>query len=198
MPLSEIGTYPAVGVPNYVTQLQWNDNILATAGGDSVRLWDIRYNAHQVPIQELRHEGVKGLEVSPMQRNVLATGGTNGIQLWNLQSGSLRATIPTPDPVTSLSWSPYRPELMASYGKDMAIWSLASQVHRLAEWGLVEDDGEIGGNILSLDSSPNTDRVLSIHACGRIALWDPFGAAPQVPKNRVTPRIGMLDLQVLR
>jgi WD40 repeat protein len=132
-----------------------------------------------------------------MQRNVLATGGANGIQLWNLQSGSIRATIPTPNPVTSLSWSPYRPELMASYGKDMAIWSLAPQVHRLAEWGL-EVDGEVGGKVLSSDRSSDTGRVVSLHECGRLALWDPFGAAPQVPKKRVTPSLGMLDLPVLR
>jgi hypothetical protein len=46
----------------------------------------------------------------------------------------------------------------------MAIWSLAPQVHRLAEWGF-EDNGEIGGKVLSSDRSPDTGRVVSLHAC---------------------------------
>jgi WD40 repeat protein len=117
-----------------LTQLQWRDDILAIAVAGCVRLWDVRYFSKRAPLQELRHEGVKGLGFScPLQRNVLATGGANGVKLWNVQSGSLRATIPTPEPVTSLSWSPHRKEIMASYGEVMAVWSLAPQVHRLAK-----------------------------------------------------------------
>jgi WD40 repeat protein len=90
----EIDFYPTFGYSLPATNLQCYDNILATAGRDCVRLWDVRYVNDREPLQELRHKSVNGLEFSPKQRNVLATGGANGIpRLWNFQSGSLQDFI---------------------------------------------------------------------------------------------------------
>jgi WD40 repeat protein len=202
MPWSEIDTYPGVGANDAAPQLEWRDNILATAGADCVRLWDVRYFSNRKPLQEFRHEGVKGLGFCPLQRNVLATGGANGVKLWNVQSGSLRATIPTPEPVTSLTWSPYRKEIMASYGEVMAVWSLGFQVHRLARWEQKDNKASfgIGGHILSLDRCPDTGHVFSFHAYKCLGHWNPFGAPPtsQVPQKRATLSLGTLELPTIR
>jgi WD40 repeat protein len=189
----EIGAYYGLGCRDLVTQLQWNDHILAAAAGNRVCLWDVRYGGRD-PLQEFQHEGVKGLAFCPRQRNVLATGGDNGIQLWNVQSGSLRATIPTPDPVSSLLWSPYRNEVMASYGEVMGIWSLAPKVHQLAEWG----PPTRGGRILTLDRFPDTGHVISLHAEEVLLGWKPFGEPPRLPKTRTVPSLGTLDMAVIR
>jgi WD40 repeat protein len=189
----EIGAYYGLRCGDPVTQLQWNDHILAAAGGNRVCLWDVRYGGRD-PLQEFQHEGVKGLAFCPRHRNILATGGANGIQLWNVQSGSLRATIPTPDPVSSLLWSPYRNEVMASYGEVMGIWSLAPKVHQLAEWG----PPTRGGRILTLDRFPETGHVISLHAEEVLLGWKPFGEPPRLLKTRTVPSLGTLDMAVIR
>jgi WD40 repeat protein len=183
--------YPGHASP--IAKLQWNDNILAAAGGDAVPLWDVRFS--NLPYRTLEQRNVKGLEFCPMNHNVLATGGENGVQLWNVQSGTVRKTIETSAPVTSVIWSPFRKELMASYGELMAVWSFSPQVHQLAEWGQRD-----GGRVLSLERVRDSGRVLSLHANEMLIGWNAFGSPPVLPKKNRLEHLGggLLELPVLR
>ena len=180
----ELYRYP---VHHQITKMQWNDNVLAAADGHSIHLWDARYS--EQPLKTFQHANAKGLEFCPMQHNVLATGGSDGIHFWNVQSGELRATIPTPEPVTSLVWSPYRKEIMAAYGDDMAVWSLSSGVERLAQWGT--DDGRV----LALDRDPYSGRVASLHSYEHLYVWNLFG---EPPKKRLDANLGKFKMSVIR
>jgi WD40 repeat protein len=184
---------PGFGRENPVTRLLFDDNILAAAGGNCVRLWDQRYDIiKNGPMLELQHDNVRGLEFCPSRRNVLATGGADGIHFWDVASGDLRSTIPTLLPVTGLTWSPYQNELMTSCGEIMTLWSVAPQVHRLAEWSL----GKESGRIFTLDRYTNSPRVVSLHKNGCLAAWNPFGAPPiyrEAPLQ--TPKLRPIDLR---
>ena len=174
-----------------VTKMQWEDNLLAVADGDSIFLWDTRYPTKL--LRTLEHKRAMDLEFCPMQRNVLATGGSNGIHFWNVQSGNLRTTIPTPAPVNSILWSPYRKEMMAAYGDVMGIWSLSNGVERLVEFG------PNLGEVLSLDRRPSSGRVYSVHAKEHLFVWeDVFGDAPARPKMRLDAEFGSFEMPVVR
>jgi WD40 repeat protein len=84
---TEIASYPVFDYNTEVTQLKWNDNILAAAGADCIRLWDIQYGCDRAPLHELRQQRaeITCMEFCPMQRNVFATGGSHSIWLWNVQ-----------------------------------------------------------------------------------------------------------------
>jgi hypothetical protein len=77
---------------------------------------------------------------------------------------------------------------MASYGKIMAIWLLAPQVRRLADWGLHDDQG-INGKVLSLDRLPDTGSIISLHEYGGLTMWSPFGTKV----GTVTQSFGTLE-----
>lgn len=182
---------PGFGCENPVTRLLFDDNILAAAGRNCVRLWDQRYDALNGPMLELEHDNVRGLEFYPLRRNILATGGANGIHFWDVASVDLRSTIPTLVPVTGLIWSPYQNELMTSCGEIMTLWLVAPQVHRLAEWSL----GKESGRIFTLDRYPNSPRVISLHKDGCLVAWNPFGGPPiyrEAPPQ--TPKLRPIDL----
>jgi hypothetical protein len=49
----KIASYPVFNKNIEVSQLKWNDNILAAAGGCCICLWDVRYGCDQAPLHEV-------------------------------------------------------------------------------------------------------------------------------------------------
>ena len=128
-----------------------------------VGLWDMRYS--RVPMQILEHEKTKDLEFCPRHRNTLATGGQGGVKLWNVQSTSIRSSFATKQPVSSLTWSPHRSEILAGSGQYLGLWSFSNsftKVQRLERWMQPEV-----GPVVAVERLNNTSgTVLSLHSAG--------------------------------
>jgi WD40 repeat protein len=191
-----VDTYPGFGPDHSTTRLQWHpysDHVFAAAGGNAVRLWDVRNPLE--PLLAMQHESVRGMEFCPMDSDLLATGGANGIHLWNLRNATLQTTIATHDPVTSLLWSPFldtkSSELMASYGDHMAVWSMTAghrKVHRLAAFGT-------DSHVLTLERLNGTGRVLSLHAGDESLVgWNAFGGDEPPTSSKESYDLGPLEM----
>lgn len=161
-----------------------NGNLMAAAipGKGLVALWDLRYS--RIPMQTMDHDKVKGLEFCPMHRNTLASGGQEGIRLWNVQAGTLRSRIDTKEPVTSLTWSPHRCELLAGFGRYLGIWSFSSSYtssQRLCQW----TQPNVGPVLAVERMNTNDGRVLSLHGSNweqqggneMMICWKSFGSS---------------------
>jgi cell division cycle protein 20 (cofactor of APC complex) len=168
-----------------IASLQWKGHTIAAASKrGTIHQWDSRRLNPRCnnPLPTMNHAAAKGLEFCPFQSNTIATGGANGIKFWNAQTGSLRGSIPTHSPVTSVLWSPHRHEIMASYGNFMSLWSVSSSATRfqqMAEWTLPDDS-----KVLSLDRRPESGRLFSLHSDDSLYGWDAFGDPP--PQDTVT------------
>jgi hypothetical protein len=196
------GSYP-------ITSLQCRGNYTVASYEDTVLVWDVRKHALHQPLYRLHHAKVKAVELCPFQSNVLATGGADGIKVWHLlhqqptlssSSGAranLRSSIPTPSPVTSLLWSPYRRELLAAHGESLALWDMSSKtvMTPLAEW---TQPG--GGKVFSMDCDPRNGRVVTLHSKEVLACWDAFGEPPQQKRGSGFggSKHGLLEVPVVR
>jgi WD40 repeat protein len=189
-------TYDCGGEP--IFSLQWNSEFVASTAGNDIFLWNPKQDGWiQEPLCKLHHDAVKSVEFCLLQANILATGGADGIKIWNVQSGQLKAFIPTEMPVTSLVWSPYRREIMAGYGDTMGIWTVTTEVTQLAEWSFHEVDG----HVLTLQRVPNSGTVVSLHRGEVLIGWDAFGEAPKLQRSHFLDGMrgsGILEMPVIR
>ena len=143
-------------------------------------LYDVR-KMDDYPIQVFEHQNVRGLEFCPVDNKLLATGGRDGVKVWNMDNGDLESTMPIPGKeldqmiatkeVTSLLWSPYNKEVMASYDNYLSIWSLSSsgKSHHLKEWRASPSHHE-SSTVISMDHLPN-GRVVSLNTMGTYVDW---------------------------
>jgi WD40 repeat protein len=177
------------GVTNL--KYQQSTNTLACAGRNGlVRVWDVRN--FREPLHNLRHDGASGMEYSPGERNVLATGGRDGIKIWDIASGRQTVGISIPHKrVTSLLWSPYRKEILASYDQYLSVWSVSSEeARRLEEWQVSSSHPNnvcpAPYEIVSMDHLSG-GRVIAMGVNGRFFDYKVFGDPPIATKKRKMP-----------
>ena len=188
----EIMSYESFYESSQVSSLQWHDQTLVAAAGDTACLWDLRHSRE--PWRRFQTRNIKSAQVC--NRNVLVTGGVDGVHFWNVQSGKLRGVIQTPEPVTNILWSPYRQqEFVASYGDRLGVWSVSNGTKRLADWSTGE------GKVLSLDYLSGDGRVISLQGGEAVMGWKVFEKPVAAPKKCSLPNgvgLGMLELPVIR
>jgi WD40 repeat protein len=177
------------GVTNL--KYQQSTNTLACAGKNGlVRVWDVRN--FREPLHNLRHDGASGMEYSPGERNVLATGGRDGIKIWDIASGRQTVGISIPHKtVTSILWSPYRKEILASYDEHLSVWSVSSEeARRLEEWQVSaahpNNVCRIPFVIVSMDHLSG-GHVIAMGVNGRFFDYKVFGDPPNATKKRKMP-----------
>jgi WD40 repeat protein len=105
--------------------------LAAGSADDTVRLWNVSDPAHPASLgRPLTGAAgyVQSVAFSPDGTTVAAGTADASILVWNLSTRSLTATLPHPQPVTSLAWDGPRQLAAADADGTVSMWSLPAPV----------------------------------------------------------------------
>jgi WD40 repeat protein len=97
--------------------------IIATASGSKVKLWD--HEGNLVQVLEGHQSSVADLEFSPKDAQIIATVSFDGqLRIWNLD-GTLLHTLEHPDAITSVSFSPDGSKILTGdFSGQLRLWQV--------------------------------------------------------------------------
>ncbi len=117
--------------PLYATSFSPDGQILAAAGaGRVVELWDVSRPGHPVRLGTLTGPAntVYSVAFSPDGTAVAAGTSDASVLVWNLATRSLTATLPHPQPVTSLAWDGTGRLAAGDADGTVSLWTLPTPV----------------------------------------------------------------------
>ncbi len=124
---------PLTGPAKIVTSVTFSPvgGLLAAGSEDEkVWLWDVRSPQRPVPAGTLTGaaDWVNTVSFSPDGRSLAAGSSDNQVRLWDLASRAVTATLPHPQPITSLAWDGARRLVSGGADGEARIWGLPSPV----------------------------------------------------------------------
>jgi DNA-binding beta-propeller fold protein YncE len=138
--LEASGTPIAARVLDSSGIVQWagispDHRLLAAAGADrTLRLWNVATPAQPVPYAGMPLTGpaemMTGVAFSPDGTTIAAGTSDASVLLWNLSTHALTATLPQPQPVTSVTWDGPGHIAASDAAGTVCLWTLPSPVLR--------------------------------------------------------------------
>ena len=169
------------------------DGRMLAAGSQDKRVWLWNVSRPARPIREAALTGatdwVNAVAFSPDGRSLAAGSSDARVLVWNLATGKLTATLPQPQPVTSLAWDGDGRLVAGDADGKVRIWVLPSPVLLTggpANSAVYGDDG----------------RLLAVGSTA-LELWDPVtrtelaSAAPPGPINTLVNAVAFLTASTL-
>ncbi|GAX12829.1 hypothetical protein FisN_15Hu309 [Fistulifera solaris] len=135
-------------------------------------------------VLESHTAAVKGLAWCPYRSDVLASGGGTAdrcIKLWDTCSGRMIHSACAGNQVSSLIWGQHHQELYSGHGftdNEVVVWSYP-KMQRIQTLSYHKD------RILSMELSPDGNRLASIGADENLCLWKIDAASPR-PRTAVS------------
>jgi WD40 repeat protein len=146
--------------------------VVAIAGDDSTtRLWDVSTASPIGPV--IHRRSCYGLAFSPDGKTLAM--GLNDVQFRDPASGELRSTVPFPEEISSLAFSPDGSKLL------VCGYQGATQLWHLPDASLSGSLAEKPGAIVSAAFSPDGKTILTGTREGEIRLWDALTGQPLGP-----------------
>ncbi|MEC3919935.1 AAA family ATPase [Nocardia sp. CDC160] len=148
-------------------------DLVAVAGADGVRLWDLRAPGHPVPVAGPLAESSGPVLVFAPHGDRLLTGGPQGrLRLWDVSNPA------APRPVTTLPPDTERTVTAATIAPSGTVVAAADDAARIHLWDLADRDHpghhvvDVGGvNIHVLRFAPDGERLFTGDDSGMVRAW---------------------------
>jgi eukaryotic-like serine/threonine-protein kinase len=156
------------------------DDVLATAGGGSIGLWDLQ-TLTPLPGLDTRQAFIRYLRFNPSGTLLAASGGGAGIEVWDTATHAEVAVLPTPERVSDLAFAPDGRTLVAASGDATSVWAVVDPIAR----------AQLGGFDVSTTALAfRGDGLLAMGSYqGEIRFWEPGRSSIAVgePRDEVIP-----------